>query len=181
MSRLLVTQRPASPADQDFLLRVFASTRVTELAQVRGGTAARAAHVRLQFHAQALYYRQHWPTSDDAVVEVVLRDAMLPVGRLWTDRRADSIHVLDIALLPEWRGRGVGSVCLERLQREASQGNRVLTLQVRLGNPARGLYERLGFVCTGPQDGLHLWMEWRQVQNARCIYGESRSVSQSPP
>lgn len=173
MYRLLVTQRPASPADQRFLLRVFASTRAAELAQIRGDAASRDAFVRLQFHAQAVCYRQHWPMSQDAVIEVVLRGAMLPVGRLWTDCRADSIHVLDIALLPEWRGRGVGTFCLECLQRQASQGQQALTLQVAQGNPARRLYERLGFGYAGPQDGMHQWMEWRQAKGAPRACEES--------
>ena len=173
MPGLVVTQRPARPADQDFLMRVFASTRTAELAPFRGDAAASHAFVRMQFLAQSRCYQQHGPASRDAVVEVVWRGITLRVGRLWTDRLANSIHLLDIALLPEWRGQGVGSVCLQRLQHQAAQRQQALTLQVRQGNPARRLYERLGFCCTGPQVELHQGMKWRRAEGAPCVRKES--------
>lgn len=167
MSQLAVTLRPTSVADEDFLLRVYASTRATELALTGWGESACDVFIRMQFNAQATHYRQQWPASEHSVIEVRSQGGMHPVGRLWVDRRADAVHVLDIALLPDWRNRGIGATCLGRLMREGSQHDQALTIQVEQGNPARRLYDRLGFQPVGPQRGLHQLMAWRPCASTK--------------
>lgn len=166
MKQLSVSWRPVSDADQDFLLGVYASTRAMELALTDWSEAACDAFVRMQFHAQASYYRQQYPNSENSVVEVARQDQVHPVGRLWVDRRSDATHVLDIALLPEWCGRGIGAECLRQLMCECVQSGHALTVQVEQGNPARRLYQRLGFQVAGPQQGLHQLMAWRPGAHA---------------
>ena len=152
--------RPATAADQGFLLGVYASTRAAELALTGWDEPACDAFVQMQFNAQAAHYRAHWPASEHSVIEALAQGARQPAGRLWIDLRADEMHVLDIALLPQWRGLGLGGACLERLMDEASQSGKALTIQVEQGNPARRLYDRLGFQPVGPQQGLHQLMAW---------------------
>jgi ribosomal protein S18 acetylase RimI-like enzyme len=156
-----VSLRVASEADRDFLLRVYASTRAAELAQTGWSAAAGESFVQMQFNAQSSHYRQQWPASVHSVIEAQLNGLTHPVGRLWVDYRAREIHVLDIALLPEWCGCGIGSACYRQLMREASHAGKALTIQVEQGNPARRLYERLGFLPVGAQQGLHQLMSWR--------------------
>jgi ribosomal protein S18 acetylase RimI-like enzyme len=74
-------------------------------------------------------------------------------GRLWLDEGDDRLHILDIALLPAWRGRGLGTRCLQALAEAA--GQRPLSIHVEIHNPARRLYERLGFVAEGEPLGLY--------------------------
>lgn len=167
MSALAVTLRPTSVADQDFLLRVYASTRATELALTGWDESTCDLFVRMQFNAQTTHYRQQWPASDHSVIEVRSQGATHRVGRLWVDRRADAIHVLDIALLPGWCSFGIGTACLERLMSEGAQGGQALTIHVEQGNPARRLYDRLGFQPVGPQRGLHQLMAWRHNAGAK--------------
>ena len=156
-----VSLRASTAADHDFLLRVYASTRAAELAQTGWDTASCQTFVQMQFNAQASHYRQQWPASVDSVIEAQLNGLAHQVGRLWVDHRANEIHMLDIALLPEWCGSGIGSACFRQHMREASHVGMALTIQVEQGNPARRLYDRLGFVPVGPQHGLHQLMSWR--------------------
>ena len=166
MSRLVVTLRPALELDQGFLQRVYASTRTAELALTGWDEMTCGMFVQMQFVAQSTHYRLHWPASEHSVIQVQSQDATLPVGRLWIDRRAKAIHILDIALLPYWRSQGIGGKCLQRLVHEVSQKGHELTIQVEQDNPARGLYDRLGFQSVGPQRGLHQLMAWRNPADA---------------
>ena len=134
--------RAATPEDRDFLLAVYAGVREPELAQVEWPPGAKEAFVAQQFDAQDRYYREYYAGASFDVIEVDGR----PAGRLYVDRWPAEIRIVDIALAPEFRGRGVGSVLLRGLIEEARASDRSLTIHVEHGNPARRLYERLGFV-----------------------------------
>jgi ribosomal protein S18 acetylase RimI-like enzyme len=74
--------------------------------------------------------------------------------------------VLDICLVPEMRGNGIGSWLLENVVEQAARLAAPVTLHVAVGNPARRLYERIGFrVVT--QDPLNLFMEHAAGRNER--------------
>jgi hypothetical protein len=80
------------------------------------------------------------------------------VGRLYVDRWPDEIRVVDLALLPVHRNRGIGSTLLRELVHEAASSNRKLSIHVEIHNPAIRLYARLGFVQVAER-GVHLLME----------------------
>lgn len=134
--------RPATDADREFLLAVYGSVREAELSQVQWPDGAKEAFIAQQFDAQDAYYREYYPNASFDVIEVEGRGA----GRLYVDRWPAEIRIVDIALLPEFRGRGVGEALLRELIAEAEASGRPLTIHVEQGNPARRLYERLGFV-----------------------------------
>lgn len=150
-----VVLRPVASTDRDFLLALYASTRADELDQVVWAPGQREAFIEMQFHAQDSSYRTHNPQGSFDVIEVAGRSA----GRLYVDRRPDEIRIVDIALLPAYRGRGIGSTLLGLLQAEASASDRVLTIHVEIHNPAAALYERHGFVAVA-EHGLYHRMEW---------------------
>ena len=64
---------------------------------------------------------------------------------------ADEIHVLNVAVDPRWRGRGLGASLMHEVLREAHACDAVaVTLEVRRSNVAgRRLYESLGFEEVG--------------------------------
>ena len=134
--------RPTTPEDRDFLLAVYGSVRAPELARVDWTEEAKAAFVAQQFDAQDRSYRENYANASFEVIEVEGR----PAGRLYVDRWPAEIRIVDIALAPEFRGRGVASSLLRELIAEAEASGRSLTIHVEQGNPARRLYERLGFV-----------------------------------
>jgi [ribosomal protein S18]-alanine N-acetyltransferase len=80
----------------------------------------------------------------------------------------DELHINNLAVLPEWRRRGVAKRLLHHvLERTADDGAERATLEVRQSNePARRLYERFGFAVTGirpryysnpVEDAIVLW------------------------
>ena len=107
----------------------------------------------MQYAAREAGYRRQFP---DASAEIVLVDG-IPAGRVLVDRGDSALHVIDIALMPEHRGHGVGTDVLVVLLDEASASSLPLTLSVLRGNPALRLYRRLGFEVNGEDEAyLHL-------------------------
>ncbi len=136
-----VTLRSVTDDDRDFLCAVYRSTREAELAMVPWDEAAKAAFVAQQFDAQDRFWAEQRP---DAVRAVVLVDGV-PAGRLYVDRTADEVRVVDITLLPEHRGAGVGESLLGPILDEGDRDGLPVTIHVERHNPALHLYERLGF------------------------------------
>jgi GNAT superfamily N-acetyltransferase len=147
--------RPAGPGDAEFLYRVYASTRYEELAPLGWDPERVEAFLRMQFHAQDTHYHEHYPI---AAFDVVLVGGE-PAGRLYVDRWPDQIRVVDVSLLPGFRGAGVGTFLLSRLQAEAAAAGVRVSIHVEAFNRARRLYQRLGFVKAGGT-GVYDRMEW---------------------
>ncbi len=152
-----VLLRPVREADRDFLEGVYASVREEELRPVPWTAEQKAAFVAQQFTAQHAHYREHYAGAQFDVIEI---DGE-PAGRLYVFRGKRDIRVVDIALLPAFRGRGVGERLLRALREEAEASGRSLSIHVEHANPARRLYERLGLRVTGEPVGPYLYMEWR--------------------
>ncbi len=158
--------QPVTPNDRELLLELYASTRADELALTDWSDAQRLAFVEMQFDAQTQHYSRQRPQAvcqlivlDDRPNEGSRKDRA--VGRLWVDREGDSLHVLDITLLPQARGQGVGSALLRELMAEAQQQGQQVTISVEVHNPARHLYERLGFKAQGGVQGIYQRMAWK--------------------
>jgi ribosomal protein S18 acetylase RimI-like enzyme len=151
----LVTLRPGRPEDREFLLAVYASTRADELAPVPWTEEQKAAFLKMQFEAQDVDYKRNYADAEFSVVEV---DGS-PAGRLYVHRRPDEIRLIDIALLPAFRGRGIGTGLLSRLFDEATASDVPVTIHVEISNPARALYERLGFLAQSEQ-APYVLMRW---------------------
>ena len=150
-----VALRPAVADDEPFLARVYASTRAEELAGVPWTDADKAAFVAHQFAAQSAHYAQHYDGLSRQVVRVGGADA----GRLLVARWEREIRIVDITLLPEFRGSGAGSILLGQLMDEARAAGKALSIHVERQNRAMRLYERLGFRPVG-DEGVYLRMEW---------------------
>jgi ribosomal protein S18 acetylase RimI-like enzyme len=148
--------RPATEADRELLLEIYAGTRADELAVVQWDGATKRAFVEQQFHAQDVHYRRHYPEATRDVIEVQGE----PAGRLYVQRGPDEILIVDIALLPAFRGLGVGTLLVRGLMEEAAAAAARLAIHVERQNPARRLYERLGFEIAGDDGGVYLLMAW---------------------
>ena len=137
-----------------FLLSLYGTTRYDELQQVPWTPEQKAAFVHQQFQAQHTYWQENYiDTSWDLVVV----DGE-PAGRLYVARWPDDIRIVDIALMPEYRGGGLGTRLIRALLAEGDASGRRVSIHVELFNPARRLYERLGFVQSG-EHGVYLLME----------------------
>jgi ribosomal protein S18 acetylase RimI-like enzyme len=146
--------RPVCGEDRDFLVDLYHSVREPELAHVPWDDATRRAFIEQQFTAQDAHYREHYP---GATLDVIELDGK-PAGRLYVHRCASDIRIMDIALAPAYRGRGIGSGLLHSLMAEAQASTCKLSIHVEINNPARRLYERLGFRVAG-EHGVYLLLE----------------------
>ena len=152
-----VSVRPVTAEDEGFLLTVYAGTREDELAQVEWAEGQKEMFVRWQFEMQRREYDARFP---DAEYGVILVDGR-PAGRVWIGTDEEQIRLLDIALLPEFQKRGVGTLLLRRLMDEAARAGKPLRHTVFvLNNDARRFYERLGFAVIEDL-GAYQHMEWR--------------------
>ena len=153
--------RPTTEDDREMLYRVYAETRTEELAPIPWTEEQKAAFLRMQFEAQDVYYRENYVGAE---FFVILRDGV-PAGRLYLHRRTAEIRIVDIALLPEHRGAGIGSALLRDLQAEAGAAGKTVSIHVERMNPALHLYERLGFRQIEDK-GVYYFLEWRAADAA---------------
>jgi ribosomal protein S18 acetylase RimI-like enzyme len=148
--------RPETEADIAFLMRLYASTREEELAPVPWSVEQKAAFLAQQFQAQ----RQHYRTYIEGCSFDVIEENGVPMGRLYLETRPSRLHVVDISLLPAWRGRGIGADIMAALQEAGRTSGRGVSTFVEKFNPALRFYRRLGFAEIADH-GVYLEMEWR--------------------
>ncbi|HKF21208.1 MAG TPA: GNAT family N-acetyltransferase [Candidatus Angelobacter sp.] len=149
-----ITRRPVRPEDQEFQFRLYASTRQAEIAAFGWNSAQQEAFLRMQFMAQQNWYRTAYPQATWEIIEL----ERTPVGRMIVLRGGESITLVDIALLGEYRGRGIGGGLLRELLEQGREAKVLVRLQVLKTNPAARLYLRLGFITTR-EDEMYLQME----------------------
>ena len=147
--------RSINAGDQSFLKQVYASTRAEELAYVPWSETEKTAFLDFQFNAQHVFYQKQFANAAFWLIE----QSGVPIGRLYLDRRADEIRIIDIALLPDYRDRGIGTALLQLIVAEGQTNHLPVRIHVECGNRAIGLYQRLGFVQIGGGDVYKL-MEW---------------------
>ncbi len=154
--------RPAEPADEPFLEGL-----VRLAAGWRDGTSS-------PLTPQSEKYVRGWGRSGDYGVVALLDGAR--VGAAWyrlfqaQDRAygyvRDDVPELTVAVERQARGIGLASSLLTRLLADAAaQGVPAVSLSVEPENPARVLYERLGFVKVAELAGA--WTMWRPTSAER--------------
>jgi ribosomal protein S18 acetylase RimI-like enzyme len=151
-----LTFRPIVEADLPFLARLYASTRTEELAVTPWSDEQKAAFLDMQFRAQHSHYQQHYPEADWLMTMREGED----VGRLYVDRWPSEHCIIDIAFLPEHRGKGLGAALTRDLMDEAAAAGKAVSIHVEKFNPAMRLYRRLGFM-TEEDKGVYDLMRWK--------------------
>jgi GNAT superfamily N-acetyltransferase len=152
----MISYRLITAEDEEFLYRVYASTRAEELVQTDWDDAQKEIFLRMQFNAQHSHYQTYYT---GALFQIILRNNE-PAGRLYLAHWKSEIRLIDIALLPAFRGKGLGTTIIKRLQAEGAAAGLPLTIHVEKFNPALRLYERLGFRAIEDK-GVYWFMEWR--------------------
>jgi len=153
-----ITLRPITSEDEPFLFRVYASTREEELSVVPWSEAQKAAFLQMQFQAQHAFYAENYTRAQ---FDVILLDDV-PAGRLYVDRREHEIRIVDIALLPDYRRQGIGTLLLQEILTEGTSRGVPVTIHVEMNNPALRLYQRLGFRHVADH-GLYYLMQWQPL------------------
>ena len=149
-----ISLRPVTPDDEPFLYRLYASTREDEMAMLPWSASEKEAFLTTQFNAQHTYYQQQFREAEFLIIE----QNNEPIGRLYLDRREDEIRIIDIALLPAHRNKGIGSKYLEEIFEESQGAGLPVRIHVEHNNPALRLYDRLGFQKV-TENGVYFLME----------------------
>ena len=152
------TFRPIEKTDLPFLSRLYASTRAEEMNRVPWSEQEKLEFLQGQFHAQHTFYMENFPNSSFDLILVNENEA----GRLYLDEREDEFRIIDISLLPEFRGTGIGTTILKDIQSQANSVAKKVRIHVEKNNPAMSLYRRLQFVDVEDQ-GVYLLMEWNST------------------
>jgi ribosomal protein S18 acetylase RimI-like enzyme len=152
-----VSCRPATDADLPVLAETYFSVRREEVAQTGWPEADQRRFLEHQFDAQHRHYRAHYPSAEWLVIE----RAGVALGRLYLEEWPSELRLIDIALLPHARGRGIGGALLEDLIEAAAAKGKPLSIHVERNNPAMRLYLRLGFAKID-EHGVYDLMEWTQ-------------------
>ena len=151
----VVSFRNAEPQDEPFLLEVYGSTRLEELALTNWDAQQRQAFLKMQFDAQHDHYGRQYPWAQYLLI-LVNESA---VGRLYIADTEKEIRILDITVLPEHRGSRVGTAIVRELMGLAAEKGKALGIYVEEFNRSLGLFERLGFVRSG-ESGYSFLMRW---------------------
>lgn len=148
--------RPETPADADFIQRLYAEMRWQELAQVSWPDESKLLFLAQQCEAQRQHYARAYFDGEFLVIEC----AGGAIGRLYLYRGApQDIRIIDIGLLQAWRNQGLGRRILEAVLDQARVAGRSVSIHVEIFNPARRLYDRLGFIEKG-EHGPYRLMQW---------------------
>jgi ribosomal protein S18 acetylase RimI-like enzyme len=151
--------RPAQAKDEDFLRSVHDAGRAWEFEPLKaaGEDELLATILKQQAAAQHDEYFNTFTLAKYAVIEWCGH----PIGRIYADFREQEIRILDLIILPAYRGKQIGEIIVRGLCAQASQERKPVTLQVHPFNRARLFYQRLGFRDLGPNPGPFHEMEWR--------------------
>jgi ribosomal protein S18 acetylase RimI-like enzyme len=148
--------RQARITDEEFLLMLYAQQRAAELEIFGMDAHQREIFMQMQFRARQLSYATHHPTASG---QIVVLECGTPIGRFLVERTEDEICLIDIALINEYQGRGIGTKLVRTLQLECEARDGRLELHVLKGSTAERLYRRLGFVATA-EDPFRIQMVW---------------------
>lgn len=146
-----IAVRPAVPADGAFLRALFFAVKSEDFANLALPPPMLEMMLDQQYRAQAVGYARMFPNAESSIIK---RDGF-PVGRMMVAPISPThLHLVDIALLAEARGKGTGTAVLEALMNAArDDGYDRLTLKVAVMNAAAArLYTRLGFQYVGETD-----------------------------
>lgn len=94
---------------------------------------------------------KHHPLQDFKVIQVGNSFG----GGLHIEEDETDLYIRMIFLLPEFQGMGIGSRLITDIHSLARDKGKGLSLKVIRCNPAKRLYDRLGFVVTAQDDSSH--------------------------
>jgi len=151
----LLHLRPERDDDRGFRYQLFCDSRQPEFALLPPPVYQQVmAH---QFHAQTVGYRGQFPQARFDIIEL----AGERIGRIVVDRSGPMMHIVDQAIVPTLRGRGIGTAIMRALMDEAQAAGLPVRLEVASENdPSFRLYQRLGFVPIETYP-FYMRLEWR--------------------
>jgi GNAT superfamily N-acetyltransferase len=127
------TLRPADPRDFDFCQRIYFASMTPTIEALQ-----------LNMARQRDNFAEQWHAAEVRIIVLAGKD----IGWLQTTPETDAIFVAQLYLDQSFQGQGIGSGVMRTVIDEAAREGKAVTLGVVKINPARRLYERLGFSIT---------------------------------
>ena len=144
------------PEDESFVRQLVVEFVMEDLAMRDWPEPMRNHLLDIQYRIRRQNIHRDPPRTSSRIV--LLDDR--PAGWLVLSDSEGVIHVVDIIVQTQHRGKGVGSAVLKGVLMESERAGKTVRLAVRSDNRAVRLYQRLGFATTG-SDGLQHFMERR--------------------
>jgi GNAT superfamily N-acetyltransferase len=166
MTDTSIRLRPIGEGDSEVLCRIYAETRTEEMKKVPHWSPEMVnAFLKSQFELQHEYYQKNYVGGYFWMIEKQGQS----IGRLYLhpDFQNRGVRIIDIALLPVWRNRGIGQCILKDVMSAAAALNRPLTIHVESFNPAMQLYKKLGFKKISETNGVYHLLEWKAAMDEK--------------
>ena len=156
--------RAATKADHDFLQALYRVSRDYELAYSPVPEAQLQPFLDQQFALQTRHFDSHYPQAERQIIELDGK----PIGRMFwgkVDDNGRSLRLIDITLLREHRGCGIGKRLVKQLLTHGRQLDLDVTLHVHSLNPAVKLYQSLGFKTVERRNQyIYMQLDAKQTQ-----------------
>ncbi len=150
----MIELRHVEEKDESFIETIYGSTREDELKLTNWPEQQKKAFIIMQSMAQLAEYKAKFPGAAFQVIIYKKQDA----GRFYTWENDTEIRLIDITLLPAFRGKGIGIFLLKELIKKSNKVQKKISLHVEPDNPALYLYSSLGFIRI-KNNGRHYYME----------------------
>lgn len=152
----LFSLKPTESKDEVFLYELYRAVRKNEVDTWDWTEDQAEGFIQMQWLAQSRSYALQYP---EAIRYIIQKDGQ-SIGQCYVHYDSDFMRLIDISIFPQWRGQGIGSTIIRNFLQEAQDRSISVCLSVTTVNPARRLYERLGFTINGATD-MYVSMEWQ--------------------
>jgi ribosomal protein S18 acetylase RimI-like enzyme len=150
-----IALRPETADDAAFVERLYIANRWDEVAPTGWSDHEKVSFLTQQQRFQVIHYQTYYGHAARGIIT----SHGEAIGRLYVLKMAGDIRIVDIAIMPEQRSRGIGTALILAVFDQARQDGSKVSIHVEQFNPARRLYDRLGFEPVGDK-GIYTLMEW---------------------
>lgn len=141
---------PITHSDEPFLLALYESVRAEEMALVPWSEEQKKTFLNFQFQAQHQHYTTKYPHGSFQTIEFEGEK----IGRLYLCELEDEVRIIDLTILPDFRGKGFGSEILTDVLSKATKPVRVYLENF---NRFKLLFESFGFRMIRDEGLYQLW------------------------
>jgi ribosomal protein S18 acetylase RimI-like enzyme len=127
--------RPAASTDYDFLYQLKVAC-LKEYVEATWGWDEEDQQLRFA------------DRFDPAAIKIIVANGQ-DIGQLVLEDTGEELYLAGLYIDPAWQNKGLGRGIIQDVIAEANKAGRIVSLQVLRVNPAKRLYERLGFEVVG--------------------------------
>jgi ribosomal protein S18 acetylase RimI-like enzyme len=131
----------ATENDSEFFMELFSEIKGSELLLHSWPPTIREQLLSMQYRGFMKSIQEEYPNHEDFLILFQSKMA----GRLQIEKNDSFFRIINISLMPDFRGKGIGSYILKNILKEANLRQIPVELDVDVSNPAFFVYQNLGF------------------------------------